>query len=46
MIVSRFEDPEVIASQIREGVVAVESAAWNDLVVGGVRYRILPSAPP
>jgi hypothetical protein len=45
MILSRYEDPEVFVAQIREGVVAVEPAAWNDLVIGDVRYRIAPSAP-
>jgi hypothetical protein len=44
MTYSRFETGEVIASLVREGAVKAESARWRDLVVGDIRYRLVPSA--
>jgi hypothetical protein len=44
MASGRYENPELLVTRVREGAVNVEPAAWSDLVVGDIRYRVEPAA--
>jgi hypothetical protein len=40
MTTNRYESPEIITSRVRQGDVRTEPSAWEDLVIGNLRYRL------
>jgi hypothetical protein len=42
MVNRRYDSAQTIASQVRRGDVKTEPAEWQDLVIGELRYRLLP----
>ena len=42
MTSDRYESPQTIVSRVRRGDVQTQPSAWQDLVIGELRYRLLP----
>jgi hypothetical protein len=45
MAAGRGSASEIVISRLLEGDFNVAPAEWDDLVIGGVRYRVLPNEP-
>ena len=44
ILTDKVENADVVVARVRAGDFRVESSQWDDLVVGGVRYRLPPRA--